>query len=300
MKIMLYPMNHNLVPLTRNYDLLSEYNTIYPVAPKSFGYDKEDISAFDGGAPSGIYVTSDYKQIMSDVDAVLIDYSTSMLPLKNYNEVISSALNDKKSVLLSTNPQERFLKESFGFEVPIGNILSFSDKKAMGIKEKRLLEMPVPIVMVFGSGENTNKFDIQLALRKEFESAGYKITQFGTKPYSSLFGFEPLPNFIFSKDHLAKKVLDFNHYVYENIERDDSDIAIVGVPGGIMPINPHGFDECGELAFLISMALRPDETILSLYADDYSREMLENLFNICKYRFNTVSTILVSVITVCQ
>ena len=121
----------------------------------------------------------------------------------------------------------------------------------LGNDEEKLLEIPVPCVVVLGTGRRTGKFDLQLNLRNVFQQAGYSVTQFGSKEYSSLFGFDPLPQFLFDLGSQREKILAFNHLVYETVKRDNSDVVLLGVPGGIMPINPFEFDEYGELAFLM-------------------------------------------------
>lgn len=130
-------------------------------------------------------------------------------------------------------------------------------------------------------------FDIQLGLRKVFQKAGYTVMQLGTKKYSSLFGFDPLPKFILESGDSQQKVLDFNHYVYEKAKSDNADVVIIGIPGGIMPNNPYQFTEFGEPAFLIGNALKSDVSVLSLYCAPYPQETLQYLLNICKYRFGS-------------
>lgn len=290
MKLMIFPMNRELAVMVRGCRQLCDYDEILPVAPKGFGYDGDDIAAFDGGPETGILVQSDHKKMLPNADAVFVDYCDSVLRPQDYSDVIESALAAEKKVFATRFLYDYLKDAGYEIHIPETHILHFSPNSAQSIREKKLLEIPVPCVLVFGAGESTNKFDIQLALRKEFQAAGYQVTQLGSKPYSALFGIEPLPGFLFEKEYLHQKILALNHYVYEKAMAEESDAVIIGVPGGILPINPYEYKECGELAFIIAAATRPDEAILSLYTGEYTSDMLQNLINVCKYRFNTAAS----------
>jgi peptide maturation system protein (TIGR04066 family) len=126
-----------------------------------------------------------------------------------------------------------------------------------------LKEIPIPVVTVLGSGTDCQKFDIQLGLREMFLKEGYKVSQFGTKSYSNLFGFDPIPDY--SEFPLWKKVYAYNDLFYEKCKQENSDVIIIGVPGGVMPITLYACEKFGEEAFAISNAAKPDITVFSSY-----------------------------------
>ncbi|NBI18798.1 TIGR04066 family peptide maturation system protein [Neglecta sp. X4] len=289
MKLLVYPMNKSLAPLGRYVDMLDGYDQVIPVAPRSFGYGTSDMATVDGGMESGVNITHDLKSALEVCDAAFLDYyPTANLDGKQYMDVLQSLVNAGKRVWISDDLQDFLVRH--GYEeiggLPV-KILEYNKSNIVLNEEKRLLELPVPCIFVFGSGDLTNKFDIQLGLRRAFQKAGYVVTQLGTKKYSPLFGFDPLPKFILEPGGSQKKVLDFNHYVYEKAKSENADVVIIGIPGGIMPNNPYQFTEFGEPAFLIGNALKSDVSILSLYCAPYPQETLQYLLNICKYRFSS-------------
>jgi len=128
---------------------------------------------------------------------------------------------------------------------------------------KELKNIPVPVVTVMGWGSNCQKFDIQLGLREAFLKKGYRVSQFGTKNYSGLFGFDHVP--IFENLPLWKKVYAYNEIFYKKCKDETPDVIIIGVPGGIMPITSYSNEKFGETALAIAFAAKPDLSILSCY-----------------------------------
>jgi peptide maturation system protein (TIGR04066 family) len=127
----------------------------------------------------------------------------------------------------------------------------------------RLKEIPIPVVVVLGNGADCQKFDIQLGLREAFLKEGYKVSQFGSNNYSKLFGFDTIPEF--KEFPLWKKVFAYNDLFYKKCRQDNSDVIIIGVPGGVMPITSYSYEKFGEEALAISFAAKPDIAVFSCY-----------------------------------
>jgi peptide maturation system protein (TIGR04066 family) len=153
----------------------------------------------------------------------------------------------------------------------------------------KLKEIPIPVVVVTGSGIDCQKFDIQLGLREAFLKEGYKVSQFGTKSYSKLFGFDPIPDF--SEYPLWKKVYAYNDLFYEKCRQDNSDVIIIGVPGGIMPITSYACERFGEEALAISFAAKPDIAIFSSYFVIPNQEYFDIYNNFMRFRLGANNVI---------
>jgi peptide maturation system protein (TIGR04066 family) len=126
------------------------------------------------------------------------------------------------------------------------------------------LDIDTPVIFVLGTGERTNKFEIQLALRENMMKMGYKASQVGTREYCELLGFHSFPRFMFGNGiSEISKIASFNRFI-KSLERDECpDVIIIGVPRGIMPFNnrlPNGY---GILAYEVSQAVTPDSTVYS-------------------------------------
>ena len=284
MKLLVYPVNENLVPLVRYKDLLPSYSEVIPVAPRGFGYEGLDAALLDGGPMTGSLVSCEFSEALQKADAVFFDHCDAPLNAGQYALLIRETQQAGKAVLLTKSLKVFLASKGVAVAMDGVSILGRPADDLLGNDEEKLLEIPVPCVVVLGTGRRTGKFDLQLNLRNVFQQAGYSVTQFGSKEYSSLFGFDPLPQFLFDLGSQREKILAFNHLVYETVKRDNSDVVLLGVPGGIMPINPFEFDEYGELAFLMGTAVHADTGICSLYCAPYPESVLENIRRICLYR----------------
>ena len=156
----------------------------------------------------------------------------------------------------------------------------------ISLKNEYIFDISKPVILVFGLGESLDKFEIQVSLRDEFLKRGYKVSQVGSREGCELFGFHSFPDFMYSRSiSESNKVVLFNHFIKNIEETENSDVLIIGVPGGIMPFNKTITNKFGILAYEICQAIRPDATILSTYLyDDYNH--LEKLVNIIQYKFN--------------
>ncbi|MDY4115665.1 MAG: TIGR04066 family peptide maturation system protein, partial [Blautia sp.] len=116
--------------------------------------------------------------------------------------------------------------------------------------------------------------------RKIFIEQNYKVFQVGTKDYSTLFELDNWPRFLFSQEiSFPKKVFAFNRWIFERVKKLEPDIIILGIPGGIMPINNKICNYFGELALIISKALKIDVNIFVYFVKCFSQKSERNIPN---------------------
>lgn len=281
--LLIYPFCDEFAEFIRCQDALEEYDRLIPVAPKSFGLDGEDASICDGGDPLNINISSDFEVGIEQADAVFLGYVEKNISKQNYMEKIHIALNRKKKVYITKELREH-LGDFDGIQYT--EVLEYGKEKTQEELTENLLPIPVPVIMVFGIGNYCNKFGIQLKLREYFQRRGYRVLGFGTKSYSKLFAVEALPQFLFENMNNEIKIRKFNAYIYRRVKREKPDVVVIGIPGGIMQINPFKFREFGESAFIISNAVKADLSVLSMYKQDFNHEFIEKLINLCNYKYN--------------
>ena len=148
-------------------------------------------------------------------------------------------------------------------------------------------KITVPVVFVAGTTLYTEKFHVQLALRKRLIDDGYKVSQIGSKSYSNLFGFHSYPLFMNENIDNTQKIVLFRKYVKYIEMQEQPELIIIGIPGGIMAVNrKHHFD-FGMTAYMISQAVEPDYVIMNmLYSKDYTVEQLEEIRQVYRFRLN--------------
>lgn len=145
----------------------------------------------------------------------------------------------------------------------------------------------VPIIFVMGITPYTEKFHVQIALRKAFANNGYKVSQIGSKSYSGLFGFHSYPSFMNEPMDNTERIMLFRKYVKYIEQQEQPDLIVIGVPGGIMAVNKKHYFDFGMTAYMVSQAIEPDYVIMSmLYSKSYTIEQLEEINQTCKYKFN--------------
>lgn len=111
---------------------------------------------------------------------------------------------------------------------------------------------------------------------------------------SNLFGIKSFYNLFEKNISNKEKILSINHCIKELEVKENSDVIIVGIPGGSMSFSRKVVEDFGEEITLITKSISPDCTIMSFpyYPDIYNYKvyfeyMLEkyniyiDYFNIC-------------------
>lgn len=169
-----------------------------------------------------------------------------------------------------------------GAEFDIITGLQVEDNKYL----PKIYTINTPIIVVAGINEGTDKFETQLLLRKYFVNAGYKVSQIGTKRFSSLFGMYAFPEFMYQEIQEQDKIIRFNTLCKSIEKKENPDIIIVGIPGGIIPINNEFTNRFGMTAIEIGYSINADIMVLNINYDDYTDDFYGEMSLLAKYKFN--------------
>jgi len=264
------------VPLVRYQEYLVDYDEVIPVVDTGAGQPKGyDVSHIDGGSAYRVETIPGFGATVGSSNSVL--FSINAQNLENVRKYMSLVKGHAKQVFICDETDEQL-----DCDFDDCYHLTFNSESMIDVGSKdRLLKIPVPVILVFGHGQQCNKFDIQIGLRKKFQELGYKVSQVGTKKYSPLFGFHALP--FYPNIPLWKKILIYNRYFRGIVKAESPDVLIVGVPGGITAINEWHSEYFGETAISVSKSLSPDVAIFSLYYGMLHSEYINNVINYSKY-----------------
>ena len=271
-KLMVYPLTRETMPLLRYSAMLSDYDQVISVIEKGSGaLDDKNIAYIDGGTKLNTKVFSDFQEALPLADDVL--FSSEVYDVSNCLKNFKLSKEAGKNIIVD---------EEFSAKLDIDcsdcTILHYQQYSSDVKSDQKLLKIPVPTVLVIGQGQNCNKFDIQMALRAKFQELGYKSSQVGTKYYSALFGCHTLP--LLPDEPLWRKIMLYNRYFKEIVDKEKPDVLIVGAPGGTMPIDKWNNELFGETAIAISKSLEPDASVFSLYmtekVDDLCNRIIEH------------------------
>lgn len=287
MKWLIYPYTPKSIPIIRNKELLKCGEIVQIAAPLGFGLDGKDgyiwgeekseyiISSEIDRKIDGIWITPEIAYM--SIDEILTAIET--LPIANKVIYYSAYLNiddENKIIGLCKNMGAKKIVQQ----------RSASDIE-LSVCDNVLYKFDTPIIAVAGAGSFSQKFDLQLYLRKEFLNLGYKISQVGSRPYCEMFGFQSMPKWMFDSTYTDKeKVYAFNHYLKLIEINEKPEVMIIGLPEGIIPFNEKHSQGFGLCAYEICSAIHPDYLIMSLYNGEYTQQFLDEMNNLAKYRLH--------------
>jgi peptide maturation system protein (TIGR04066 family) len=290
-RLLIYPFSIEGITILRYKDLLCSYHIDSLVCPKGFCFSGMDAGIIDKGPMVGVKVTDEFENELHKIDTVLfIKYDIDLKDWKrDLMDKVRVAADSKKNILCTVELEEDFLVEIKGLCEKSGRFFKYyhGDGKLDNLmpKGEKLFEIKTPVIAVYGLSERCRKFDVQLSLRQNLLKQGYSISQVGSRNYCELFGFHPFPKFMFSKGlHESDKIILLNHYV-KNLElKEKPDVIIIGIPGGVMPINNDITSYFGITAFEVSQAVLPDAVVFSTLYADYENIYFEKIHTSLKYK----------------
>lgn len=279
----IYPIKKEYVEIIKYREMLNDYETIIPVALEGQGVEHRDVGDFIKGNPLGIEVTTNFNEsVKAAEDVIFTEFSETV-----YKNMIYSAEQRKNIICLcklEDELEESLLQKCREVGTAYKNHCN-SYEIYPELKEKRLLKINAPILLICGISEYTNKFELQLKARKELLNRGYCVSQIGSKEYSSFFGIHNFPEFMFGNMADIEKIYCFNSYIKQIENTEEPEIIIIGVPGGAMQFDenhPNGF---GIINYLVSNSMIVDVTMLSLSYNDYDESFWDLTKNYMKYRY---------------
>ena len=233
----LYPYAKEAEPIARHADLLKEMQLTALISPRSFGYVGSAVALADGEA---LLVTDDIMEAAGKADVLLVpEFSASARTEAGYIDRLCRLAPHLRTLLCAARlrPQSRerlaecCAAHGCALRFPTGDTM-FTGAQAAGLDRLELLT--VPIVLVAGMWEGTDKFEVSLSLRQKLLADGYRVSQIGARSYCELFGFHSFPAFMYDPTvDETQKILLFNRFVYAVCREEKPDILLLTIPGGI-------------------------------------------------------------------
>ena len=286
---LIYPYDNDLLFMFKYNQLNMKFNSMGAVAPKGWGLTNKNIGQIDGIDDESIIVKSKFEDCSNYYDCVVVADSYNELKSDIFLHNIGSEIRKGKSIMCLKELAWSEYEEIYDLYAKNGVVFEYimnRSPEVLDIKNEMLLNINTPIILVSGIAERTRKFDLQLAIRNEIQSQKYKISQIGTKNYCEIFGFKSFPLFMYNSNiSEANKIIMFNRYIKSIEINEKPDVILIGIPGGIMPINKQFTDGFGILNYLVSQAIRPDAVILNVLYDDYLTDYYNQINLLFKYKF---------------
>ena len=278
-KIALFPVQKSNAALARHCDMLENCQVIPILAPAHASMQGKDLSAMDGGNPAGIVMRADFEEAIDGCDILYLDDSRFLSCDESYEEYRRLA-------------QEKKIQVMYGRTLSVR--LGLDDEKerrgewrAAGYCEsEQLIFIDVPIISVFTMGNENDQGNVELSLRRFFLNKGYRVSQIGTQEYSTLFGFQAMPHFLFADMDGKRKRLMFNQYVRQIVKEEKPDLLIIGVPEAVMKYNNQIPAGMGDVPCIVQDAVQSDIGVLCTCYQPYTVEYFKELSLFGRYRLS--------------
>lgn len=293
-KLIVYPYDVNFAPILRHLGYLEGYEIVNILSLSGWGGIGKNAGYVDGGENINYTVYDNFDDLLSTCDTVLfvkpqieLDFNKFIIPK------ILKAIELRKNIMCSY-PMDKGTLKMISSKCTKNNIVfkyfntisELDSYKDLNTTYESLYNIETPIITVIGASERTNKFEIQLVLREKLQEIGYKVSQVGSRTDCGFLGFHPFPGFMFNRNlHESSKIVLFNQYIKKIELSEKPDVIIIGVPGGIMPINKKFTTKFGVTAFEISNAIESDFVILSVLYENYLPHFFEKISFASKGKF---------------
>lgn len=287
-KTLVYPYDTYYEPAMRYEGGISgDYKITKIISPRSFGLVGTKICKNDD--EDELIVERDFEVAINSVDAVLIVDTDIKLDFANvvYPKIVF-ALEAGKEVIVSRKLEDAELKLLDGLQCAFlkGEKATYERIRAASHGAEKLEKISTPVIAVFGAGTNTDKYEIQMNLRKQLTDIGYRVSQIGSRHDCELVGFHSFPDFMFERVSSGKeKVLMFSQYVKMIEMKESPDVILIGVPGSVLPLSEEFPGDYGITAFEVFSAVKTDAAICTLNYGRYTKEYFDNLIPCLLYRF---------------
>ena len=310
--MVIFPYNLDFEFVLKYSHMLNpEYAIKYLVSPHGWKLCGNRVAyRKDGEAIQYLQVQSNFNEMPQDVDTLLIP---SFKSNSQYEKIVLEKTVSILSQLQTVICCNQFNKEFLGFlqnkcqqaECNFINWITpqsptefsfYNEKKydndfdflSYDESKSSLLPINTPIIAIAGMGENTDKFEVSLSLRKQLSETGYQVSQIGSRNYCELLGFHSFPSFMLNEkiDERLKIVL-FNRYMKQIEEIERPDLLIITIPGAIQNFSQDITQGFGLLPYMVCQAVLVDYFILcSYFVEKNSDRFFNTLQEMCKYKFN--------------
>lgn len=298
MRLLVFPYGYDCEPVIRHAGLLEpRYQIAALVSPGGWGLSGKHRMLGDSEVTLPVYesvseVTEEFDSLYipafevidEEVENRLANEIVELIP--QLSEVICAAqfsdINYKK------------IKEACFREGLSCKFTDFSEHKnleAYGLmktteKYPFLKPLDVPVVIVAGWWEKTDKFEISLALRERFLREGYRVSQIGSRDCCEMFGFHSFPGFMLRKDvDATDKIICFNRWMNEIAREEQPDLFLITIPGATQNYNDQFTRGFGILHHQVFQAVIPDALVMCTFYMPGIVQNLEEVSAAFRYRF---------------
>lgn len=279
-KAIIIMYNVDVSEIMRYKDMICDYEVVQAISPNGWGTVGKDAGFVDGGVNIGCEIKEKIDYGITFDTIFLFTSLPDKLLYQVYNTYLKKALEEKKQIICTQRIKDILLQS---YRECKGCIMSMDEN--VDYRVRRMGKIDTPVIMVAGTHEYTQKFKIQLELKRYLNSRGYKVALVGSKDFCKLFAGHQFPVFMFQNISERDKILAFQGYIRDIDKKEEPDVIIIGVPGGMMPYNEKFPGHFGITLYEVMLSVQPDAFVLSCLFEQYDKEYFKEIKNLVKYRF---------------
>lgn len=298
MRLLVFPYGRDCEPIIRHADMLKPgYEITALVSPGGWGLAGTKVKI--GTGILAVYET--FEEVKEEFDSLLIP------PFETTVETVENKIIDKMLSLIPrlshvlcvaqlTEENRKKLKEACCHCRKNCSFEDFCEYKGIEVtriglpseKYPSLQQLDVPVVVVAGMWEKTDKFEVSLSLRERFIKDGYQVSQVGSRDGCELLGFHSFPSFMYQEnlDGIVK-ISCFNRWIQQIVQREQPDVVLLTIPGALQDLNEQFTRGFGLLHYEIFQAVVSDALVMCTFYMHESSKVLEDISTLCKYKFDT-------------
>ena len=290
-----YPYSFEFDPFLNHLCLLeSNYKITALISPSGWGLTGKKIETEHGTWT----VMSDITQVLDIIDTV---YIPSFNVADNVEALILKEIENVtpyiKKIICSAKLSKRNIKRLQSICIKSGCLFeNLNDLQCpasfepISVTEENpsIEDIDVPVVVIAGLWEKTDKFEASLVLREKFIQSGYRITQIGSRNCCELLGFHSFPNYMLDPNIGAtNKIISFNNWIQTLVQKEKPDVVILTIPGAVQNLNDKNTKGFGILHHIVFQAISADFLLFCTMYDNNSIRFLEETSLMCKYKFGS-------------
>lgn len=270
-RVALFPFNKEMHALVRYADMLPF--TIIGI------YDIKYSPNIGVAAEQILKLNSSSKTIIKNIDFINWDEIDTLI-IGHTRDLFNNIIKNSSLLHLLLSQAETLNKNVFSFDQLPQSFEGIPNFVAPPIYRNyepipfgKLYHIPKPVLAVFGTDSQQGKFSLQLALRKNLLSRGYKVGQLGTEPTSFLFEMDECVHFGYDSDlkPVGFEFVSLVNSLLNDISEQDVDIIITGCQSSTLLTNEGNlaYYPVQQINFLLGTL--PDAVVLVVNPDDQEK-----------------------------
>lgn len=253
-----------IFPLNQDIPTLLSYGSgPHDIVISSFYEDASRLKTLE--QQLGVSACVDYESFVRQCKCIYLLEGFELFSLKPYLEILRIAKENKVNCFVSPVVQKRLLDETETENDWFQTIKcdhSYTEKEMYN----RVRELEAPVIMVYGLGEHSGKFECMLRLKQTIDNEGYDGAFLSGNSVGALAGIGCYPEELFSENiSHHNKVLLLNKFLFNLDQEQKPDVIVLSVPGGTVSLSEGTHNFYCELPLVFSSAVTADAGILCCY-----------------------------------